>query len=285
MNFETYLQNKRYSPGTIHSYTLHEKSFAEWLASQELTGEQASYNDVIAFMRDMQQAGKSKKTVRDMLNVLRHYFAYLIMEGQRQDNPAAGLYIRGIIRKLPANLLSMEELEALYGQYQLQLHVDREKKLMLGLLVYQGLQTEEISRLEAGHIHLREGKVFIKGGRKSNERWLSLQAHQVLELQQYLQANRFKEGAFLARGSRVNASKINISNRIRHMTLQLRQLNEKIINVNQIRSSVITHWLSLYNLRQVQYMAGHRYVSSTARYQVLNMGDLQSELQKHHPMR
>lgn len=285
MNFETYLQNKRYSPGTIRSYTLHEKSFAEWMASQELTGEQASYNNVIAFMRDMQARGKSKKTVRDMLNVLRHYFAYLIMENKRQDNPAAGLYIRGIIRKLPANLLSMDELEALYGQYQLQLHVDREKKLILGLLIYQGLQTEEISRLEAGHIHLREGKLFIKGGRKSNERWLSLQAHQVLELQEYLQANRFKEGAFLSRTSRVNASKINISNRIRHMTGQLRQLNEKIINVNQIRSSVITHWLSLYNLRQVQYMAGHRYVSSTARYQVSDMGDLQSELQRHHPMR
>jgi site-specific recombinase XerD len=285
MNFETYLQNKRYSPATIRSYTLHEQSFAEWLAGQELTGEQASYNDVIAFMRDMQASGKSKKTVRDRLNVLRHYFAYLIMEGMRQDNPAAGLYIRGIIRKLPANLLTMEELEALYRQYQLQLHVDREKKLMLGLLIYQGLQTEEISRLEAAHIHLREGKLFIKGGRKSNGRWLSLQAHQVLELQEYMQANRFKEGAFLARAARVNASKINISNRIRHMTGQLRQLNEKIINVNQIRNSVITHWLSLYNLRQVQYMAGHRYVSSTARYQVLNMGDLQSELQKHHPMR
>jgi integrase/recombinase XerD len=285
MNFETYLQNKRYSPGTIRSYELHEQSFAEWMASQELTGEQVSYNDVIAFMRDMQQAGKSKKTVRDMLNVLRHYFAYLITEGKRQDNPAAGLYIRGIIRKLPANLLTMEELEALYGQYQLQLHVDREKKLMLGLLIYQGLQTEEISRLEAAHIHLREGKLFIKGGRKSNERWLSLQAHQVLELQEYMQANRFKEGVFLSRTSRVNASKINISNRIRHMTGQLRQLNEKIINVNQIRNSVITHWLSLYNLRQVQYMTGHRYVSSTARYQVSNMGDLQSELQKHHPMR
>jgi integrase/recombinase XerD len=284
MNFETYLQNKRYSPGTINSYKLHGKLFTDWLEQQELTGEQATYNDVIAFMRDMQARGKSKRTVRELLNVLRHYFTCLITQGKRQDNPAAGLYIKGIIRKLPGNLLGMEELETLYGQYQLQLHVDPEKKIMLGLLIYQGLQTEEITRLEAGHIHLREGKIFIKGGRKSNERWLPLQAHQVLELQQYMQANKFKEGIFLARPVRVDASKINISNRMRHMILQLKQLHPKIMNVNQIRNSVITHWLSLYNLRQVQYMAGHRYVSSTARYQVLNTGDLQSELQKHHPM-
>jgi integrase/recombinase XerD len=31
-------------------------------------------------------------------------------------------------------------------------------------------------------------------------------------------------------------------------------------------------------------MAGHKYVSSTERYQVLNNDDLQNELQKHHPM-
>ena len=68
------------------------------------------------------------------------------------------------------------------------------------------------------------------------------------------------------------------------MIRQLQQLNPKIINANQIRSSVITSWLQRYHLRQVQYMAGHRYVSSTERYQVLNTDDLQNELQKHHPM-
>jgi len=31
-------------------------------------------------------------------------------------------------------------------------------------------------------------------------------------------------------------------------------------------------------------MAGHKYVSSTQRYQVLGSDDWQSELQKYHPM-
>lgn len=284
MNFETYLQTKRYSPETIKGYLPYSKLFTDWLAEQQLTGEQASYNDVIAFMRDMHTKGKSKRTIHSQLNIVRHYFNYLIAEGMRDDNPSAGLYVRGIVRRLPNNLLSWEEMEELYRRYQLQIRVDRAKKIMLGLLIYQGLQTEEITRVEATHIHLGEGKIFIKGARKSNERWLPLQAHQVLELQQYIQANRFKEGIFLARPVRVDASKINISNRMRHMIGQLQQLNPKVISANQIRNSVITCWLRQYNLRQVQYMAGHRYVSSTERYQVLNMGDLQSELQKHHPM-
>ena len=285
MNFEQYLQDKRYTPDTIRVYQLGKDLFTDWLQQEQLTGEQATYNDVIAFMQYLHGKNKSKRMIHSQLNILRHYFTCLVAEGTREDNPAAGIYMRGLVRKLPGNLLSREELEELHRQYQLQLQVDREKKIMLGLLIYQGLQTEEVTRLAAADIHLREGKIFIKGGRKSNERWLPLQAHQVLELQQYMQVNRFKEGIFLARPVRVDASKINISNRMRHMMLQLQQLNPKIINANQIRNSVITCWLRQYNLRQVQYMAGHRYVSSTQRYQASNKDDLQQELQKHHPMK
>jgi len=284
MSFEQYLREKHYSPHTIHHYELYAAVFTDWLAREQLTGQQANYNDVIAFIRYLNEKGKSKKRVHSQLNVLRHYFTWLITEGARDDNPAAGIFVRGIVRKLPGNLLSMEELEELYRRYQLQLNVDPAKKIMLGLLVYQGLQTEEIARLEAAHLHLKEGRIFIKGTSYSNERWLPLQAHQVAELAEYMQANRLKEGVFLARPVRKDASGKNIQNRMQHMIRQLRQLNRKIINANQIRSSVITGWLGRYHLRQVQYMAGHKYVSSTERYRVLNADDWPGELQKHHPM-
>lgn len=284
MTFEQYLQKKCYSPHTIHHYRLYADVFTNWLAMEQLAGEQATYNDVIAFMRYLSAQGKTKKRVHSQLNVLRHYFTYLTLEGKREDNPAAGVYVRGIVRKLPGNLLGVEELEELYRRFQLQLNVDPAKKIMLGLLVYQGLQTEEISRLEAAHLHLKEGKIFIKGTSYSNERWLPLQAHQVGQLQEYMQAARLKEGVFLARPVRVDASGKNIQNRMQHMIVQLRKLNPKVINVNQIRGSVITDWLQRYHLRQVQYMAGHKYVSSTERYRVLNSDDWQSELQKHHPL-
>lgn len=39
-------------------------------------------------------------------------------------------------------------------------------------------------------------------------------------------------------------------------------------------ASVITNWLQYYNLREVQYMAGHKYVSSTERYRTDNLEDL-----------
>ena len=55
-------------------------------------------------------------------------------------------------------------------------------------------------------------------------------------------------------------------------------------SLKQIRASVITNWLKHYNLRQVQIMAGHRYVSSTEAYQTNDLEDLRSGIEKYHPL-
>jgi len=85
------------------------------------------------------------------------------------------------IRRLPNTLLSQDEMIHLYECYNLQLLVDASKKIMLGLLIHQGVTVEELKRLSVKDIYLKEGKVFISGSSHSNERWLRLEAAQVLE--------------------------------------------------------------------------------------------------------
>ena len=65
---------------------------------------------------------------------------------------------------------------------------------------------------------------------------------------------------------------------------KINQQNPKVIALNQLRTSVITHWLKLYNLRQVQNLCGHRYVSSTEGYLVNDLEDLSEEIEKYHPI-
>jgi integrase/recombinase XerD len=235
-------------------------------------------------MRCCNQGGISKRTVNNILCIIRHYCNYLITEGKRNDNPASGVFIKGLVRKLPANLLTMEEMEELFKQYSVQLNVDASKKIMFGLMVYQGLNVGEIMRLQNHHLKMKDGKIFIKSTKRTNERLLNLHSIQMNELQNYLQANKFKEGALFTEQIKKPLSERNINNRIKYMFDQLKKLNPKVINAKQIRSSVITEWLRKDNLRQVQYMAGHKYVSSTGRYQVNSLDDLQNELQHHHPM-
>ena len=283
--FIQYLQQKKLSPGTISNYSFYIKCFTDWIKKEELKAEEFTYNDLLDFMRHLNSIGKSKKIIHHLLCIVRHYCNYLIVEKKRNDNPAAGIFIKGLVRKLPANLLSIEAMEELFKQYSIQLHVDSSKKIMFGLMIYQGLTVGEIMRLQSHHLRLKDGKIFIKATKRTNERLLGLQAVQITELQSYLQVCKFKESVLFIEPGRKEVSEFNINNRIQYMFKQLKQLNPKVINPKQIRSSVITFWLRQNNLRQVQYMAGHKHVSSTERYQANNLDDLQNELNQHHPMK
>ena len=46
---------------------------------------------------------------------------------------------------------------------------------------------------------------------------------------------------------------------------------------------MILHWLTQQKEREVQYMAGHKYISSTERYVRQEMGSLTDQLAKYHP--
>src|SRR5688500_3388330 len=276
MTFIEYLQQKKFSSSTVGSYSKYIERFLSWLQSEGIESAAFTYNDLLSFMQYAGQQGITKGMVNNILCVIRHYCNYLIVQGKKTDNPAAGVFIKGLVRKLPANLLSMEDMEELYKQYSIQLNVNRSKKIMFGLLVYQGLTVAELMRIELRDIKLKEGKIRIQGTKRTNERILSLNAGQVIDLQLYLEKNPWKHGALFKEGRKKGISEKNINNRLQHMFNQLKQLNPKIINAKQIRSSVITHWLRQNNLRQVQYMAGHKYVSSTQRYQLDNLDDLKN---------
>src|SRR5690606_19543153 len=133
------------------------------------------------------------------------------------------------------------------------------------------------------------------GTRKSNERVLELKPQQVIVLLEYqlqvrtaLQKLHREQTAlyFLptpAHGKKTisDSDSINIWKRL---TPDVKAMEKRFINFRQVRTSVIVHWLKQYNLRQVQYMAGHRYVSSTEAYQVGNMEALQEDIGKYHPI-
>jgi integrase/recombinase XerD len=284
MTFAEYLGQKRLSPATIETYLRYTNIFTGWLETEALSGACFTYTDLLDFMQQLKKEGRSNHALRQLLCIIRHYCAYLIREGKRSDNPACGVYVRGQVRTLPTNLLSMDELQQLYQLYAVQLSVDRGKKIMLGLMIYQGVTVAELARIEARHIHLEAGKIRIKATRRSGERILPLDGVQVVELQHYLKSKGHKEGPLLAESRKQVLSERNVQNRVRHMLKHLQQLNPRVTSADQIRSSVITYWLKSNNLRQVQYMAGHKYISSTERYKLTELEDLQSELKRHHPM-
>ena len=74
-----------------------------------------------------------------------------------------------------------------------------------------------------------------------------------------------------------------LQNAIQKLIEELKKQNAKLENLHQLRASVITNWLKHYNKRKVQYMAGHKYVSSTESYEANNIETLQEDLQRFYP--
>lgn len=58
----------------------------------------------------------------------------------------------------------------------------------------------------------------------------------------------------------------NLHNVMYALVQELQGINPGLTNALHIRGSVIINWLKLHNKRQVQYMAGHKYISSTEAY-------------------
>ena len=238
---------------------------------------------------------------------LKKYFDWLMSEGEVTDNPCSNIKIKGIKRKVLYEMLSMEELEKLYNDYtteitiertekmkcpppqQMQTLARRRNKIILGLIVYQALRSEEITKLQLQDLKLREGKIFITGANRSNERTLKLESTQVFDLLDYINDTRKqilqykgitepKQEVFLNIGDSNR-----FSNSLSMLLTHLKKMNSKVKTIDQLRASVIVHWLKLYNLRKVQVMAGHRYISSTESYKANNLDDLKEDIKNYHP--
>ncbi len=299
--FIDYLLFKGFSIATIKSYSSDVVRFEQWLSKENVVLETVSYSDVLHYIQGKKGRVK-QRTISTTVNSLKHYFNFLSTIGTVTENPTQNIAIKGIRRKKLYNILSKQELEELYHNftfttdeqqknqnwYKYSELSHKRNKIILGLLIYQGLNTFELGNLTMNDLKLREGKISIAGSRRSNERELTLEAIQIMDLMEYtLQVrqqllNEFKkESNYLIISA---GSGQGINNLMFKLIKKLKNQNTKIENTKQIRTSVITHWLKIHNLRQVQHMAGHRYVSSTEGYLINDLEDLLEDITKFHPI-
>jgi site-specific recombinase XerD len=233
----------------------------------------------------------TKKTIVGYSTSLNHYFKYLQEENYRSDNPIENLKIKGVPKTIVKNTLDFEELENLYYSYQAENNstIRKRNKIILGLLIYQGLKSEDIYNLKLEHVKLQKGQIEIPGTRKSNGRILNLVAWQFMDIQEYqnqirpsiiYKGNHDTEQFFLSEKGRLT-----LRNTLKSLHDELKTYNRNYQSFDQIRNSVIVNWLGQYNLRKVQYLAGHRYISSTERYKQDNLDSLQKMITSFHPIK
>jgi integrase/recombinase XerD len=276
MTFKDYLHKKKLSPKTIISYQKQLENFTDWMEQENLQLNELAYTDLLKYISHLRQKSWASRTISHQLGIIRHYFDYKATTGEISANPAQNLTLKGITKSIPTDLLSEKELNAIYQGYKPK---HESYKIMLGLLIYQALTLGELEKLKPENLKLTEGKIYIPGSRKSNGRWLELKPFQILVLHDYVKLVEKDKPLFTGKRSSQK-----LGNTLVEIFREVKKLNPKAKYALQIRSSVITNKLKTSGLREVQYFAGHRYVSSTERYKLGNIENLKKQINKHHPL-
>lgn len=283
MRFKEYLEKQKLRTSTVNGHLQDIERFKKWCGATTISYQQATYKHLLQFIQQATARGVSKSTINIHLGSIKKYYDYLILTGERKDNPANELRVKNSGKKVLQNQLTPEELEQLYQHYknkpEWKFRLKNSKAaharntVLLGLLVYQGLNTTDIKNLETSHVDLSQASIYIPSTARSNSRILKLQAPQILPLQEY---TKDREGK-LVEG--------NVQFIFQWLIVLIRELNPKIQAIRHIRSNVIINWLKQYNIRQVQYMAGHKHIGTTEQYKEQDLKDLQEQLNTFHPMK
>ena len=182
--FIQYLESKNHSKSTQKYYLWYVNKFIKWFDRE---GTSCTKKDVLGYLEHLKnEHNQQNSTRRNSLIALNHYFTFLGKNGNLSGNPTALLKIRGTNKKMLCHISSNEELVELLDNFyhsfirnfddsripknqQKQSFLSRQRNyVMLGLLVYQGLATNELQKINLSDIDLYKAKVKIKSSKKSN---------------------------------------------------------------------------------------------------------------------
>lgn len=288
---ENYLRNEGLRMNTVNGNTSAVRTFLDWLDTQNISYHDVSYSDLLAFINFSKEKGNAKQTINAKLLAIKHLYNCLEHASIVSYNPCQEMRLKGIIKRQPHDLLNWEELENLYKNFPSASITGKRNKAILAMMIYQGLNSGEIAKLELNDLKLEDGKIYIPSVARSNSRFLNLEPSQIIQLQKYIYQVRPVIMALKGENSSCDSLFISsgdgsrLDNSLTRLMKTLSKLNPNVKSPKQIRASVITYWLKRYGIRQVQYMTGHKYVSSTERYRTDLLETLQIKIDEIHPFR
>jgi integrase/recombinase XerD len=303
--FKNYLVAQGYRLSSMNAYATPLRLFLRWCDQQEINPKTASYEELLAFVDHCKSEGNDYKTIIQKLATLNHYYAFI----GRSDHAVKQIKIKGERYKLPPVALSETDLMQLHQTFETYTPSTHRNRVMVGVLAHQGVTSSELEKLELADLKLHTGELIVPATAKTNTRILLLNPSQILELQTYVtefrpallqqrpallqqrpallqqrpailkEANKQTAQLFVTSGQSDK-----LKNTLAVIVRKLKQQNPRLLDVKHLRSSRVTHWIRTEGLRKAQYMAGHRYVSSTERYATNELEELQELIEQYHPM-
>lgn len=280
--YSYYLRMERaLSPNTVSAYTSDVENLMEIEKTPPL---EMTSDDIIDYFERCSDL-LSKRSQARLLSSFRSFFDFLILEGERKDNPCDRVDSPKLGRYLP-EVLSIEEVEAILESVPLNTWNGLRDRAILEVLYGCGLRVSELCTLKISHCYFDEGFVRIIG-KGNKERLVPIGAPAVDAVREYLASrpvpasSEVEDILFLNRFGKP-LSRVSVFKMIKTQAALAGITKE--ISPHTFRHSFATHLVEGgADLRIVQEMLGHESVLTTEIYTHIDSSSWQSSILSHHP--
>ena len=283
---EMYLYRMGHTKQTIKSYLYVIRIFL----NTNPNAIQYKYKDVLDYMTEKVQQYNNSDTKNVILGALKKYYDYLVDIGVRNDHPCRRLHLSSRKNKdiIHQDLFTTDELEKLMDRTERYEMLKLKNQVLISLLIYQGLTAGEIVEMKVQHVDFDSGVLYVKDSRMLARRHLDFHPKQYRLLDKYVHVARKEllqtETKTLIVGKLGTPITVDDINYIISTSKPL--FPNRNLNPKTIRQSVIANWLNEKHIpmEQVQLMAGHRWISATARYRFTPIDEQRELINKFHPL-
>lgn len=275
------------SSNTIQAYRRDLKKYDAWLSSKGFDSlDSIEQNTLVSFIGDLRQQGYSARTTARVLAALKTFHKFLVREQITKNLPTADLSIPRTEQRLP-KILTVVEIFTILGQIRKDKPVGYRDSAMLEILYGAGLRVSELVSLDTDDVDF-ENRIVRCVGKGSKERYVPLGAPAIKAVKDYLDYGR---RSFLKRAAEpalfLNQRGGRISRQACWLILKKHAKRagiEKDIYPHILRHSFATHMLEAgADLRAIQEMLGHAFISTTQIYTKLSKEDIKEIYFESHP--
>lgn len=231
-----------------------------------------NYQQMVDHLAEIREKHSNIQTCIRILSALKKYYDFLVWTGQRTDHPCRTLTLKkGSDQSIQLqDLFTSAELEELMKRENRYKYLDDRNKVLISLMIYQGLTSDELIRLNVKNIDLDSGEVYVKASSKLERRTLPLKASQILLFERYINETRLKlkrcttEKLILTKlGKPITVDSINAMIGPLGSLFPDRKLNPRAIRMSVISSCFNEKKMRLEDVRR---FAGHKWPGTTEKY-------------------
>jgi integrase/recombinase XerD len=295
LRFLEWFAARGYSPRTIELRADALKRFIRWCDERGITRPQEVSRPILErYRRHLYHQRKdngeplSFATQTQRLIPLRLWFRWLARENHILANPASELELPRVHRRLPAHILSPEEVEAVMAQALLHGERGIRDRAMLETLYSTGIRRSELIHLKLYDIDVRNGSLMVRQGKGQKDRYVPLGARAIHWLKGYLEDVRPAiviepdDGSVFLHEFGEPFSKNRLTDMVKR---HLRAAGvDKPGAAHLFRHAMATHMLSNgADIRYIQAILGHAQLTTTEIYTHVTIGRLKEVHALTHP--